>query len=257
MKKQLLTGVILSISALLLIGMILILCIFHGCFQRKLNAEDYVSYLCYDKNFVCLATGKDSTKTDQSLLYRTVKGESNDQFICVSDKGFTLGAQSYAHLVFQNPQNTPDIWAEWTVQKVELYHGQIQIRPGKDHYSEPKDSTSDTAVLMGTKEWYLSSGNNVDLQEFRNIESSDQYTRMTQYIRVYFNESEHIAWDACVDMYYSKETEEYYVYIWKWDGALALQDHVAKNDLVSKNPIKVELSNALHAWLLACIGITV
>jgi hypothetical protein len=201
---------------------------FCGCSREYLPSEKYASYVCYDYQLACLSVDTKKSKettvtytyeyvennvTDGSVLviYQKIPDVSDDQFISGHVRTAPiLDVGSYA--VLQNPDNYVDVMQDWTIRKIELYY--VRVKQQNQSAIVPDKviaSTSDAECLSACKEFVLN-GEDTETNLDGYVSEYDT-SRWQFYMRVYFNESKNIVWEAQIRSYFSDELQDRLIYV--------------------------------------------
>ncbi len=236
-----------SAIAAALILLILVAVILYQWIPRTLDTNDYKSYICYDRNFIGLQLGKDYAKPEPSLEYRAIKNDPKHQFVCVRDTGLHLGG-GFQHVIFQDPTAPLDIWSEWTVRKIDLYSETSNPSDDKREQENVLASTAEVSHLTAIKTWNLTNDTYAASQGGISIPSEYPHSE-TIYLRVYFNESKSIAWDAKVTVYSGEEASELLICLWKSLTNATVTEYLEGTQDAKQLPVKLDSTDALYAWI--------
>ena len=178
----------------------------------------YADYVCVDANlsweksrwgYFAEHTETISKRT-YTYTYVAIKGESKDDFMGAWVS--RVGARG-SIFVLTNPTLNFDVWEDWTISKIQLY----KVKPSSNSKGMyiPSDikknivSTEDSDELIESFNSLIQDGQEFEIP----IISADPYVTTfpaADYIqnlrlRICFNESDNIVWDALIKMYVSKE----------------------------------------------------
>lgn len=192
-----------------------------GCSaQETFDADTYSQYKCYDYHLACLdaveqkaSTSLEKDDVEYTISYRKPIGESDEQFICASVR-LNSPLATPDLVVMQNPNSYIDVFAEWTIKKVELYCENLkntkplweEDEPSKTP-SEILNASTDAAVFNDLISFITDEDRSekyIPNAGFTQEIPNDDYTI---YIRIHFNESENIVWDSPVYSYVSDKTQ--------------------------------------------------
>lgn len=229
------------------------------------DPEKYANYCLYDYNLYCL----DAENGTSSVLYnggpfrahyRKVVGESDEQFVSATMTQM-MGSRNWA-LVFQNPEDYVDVWAEWTIKEMQVYYyyRNFSIHEPNDEEEEPCRTphgillSSTDAVIAEELKTFATDEN----YTFSRYSSQDTFEKVVydgnnplMVIRVYFNESETIVWDAVVNCYADVATNERYFSIYR-----STYEH-AEGNVLDLNSMASEVAvlnlPALEAFLMEAV----
>ena len=231
------------------------LCSCNSC--QVIDAEKYRSYVCYDGRLTCLKVGLSSnsinvTNIDGSreetlkISYRKIRGESDEQFIYANVFRFLDGNYK---AVMQNPDNYIDVWNEWTVEKIDVFY-QSSYEPKKSKTARIPtkivSSTQSADAIAELTEIVVSEKSSGKIEIPKGYISED-YRKDVEphyyfYIRVHFNESDNIIWDARIEVYYSEELQ---------DRIIVMDNTKAPSFYINKEwkEYVLDKNTALYSWL--------
>ena len=192
----------------------------YGCMAKNdFDPAPYTSYLCYDYHLACLDVCDEEARTiigneDESqfsVLFRKPAGESDEAFICASVR-LLYPLASPQIVIMQNPDHYIDVLADWSIKKIEI----CSLDPNQSnrkrwwekdglakHPTEILAVIDDSDILKGFADFVLGEETvnavipNHYYREKYIIENKDYRV----FIRVYFNESHSIVWDASVESF--------------------------------------------------------
>ncbi len=190
-------------------------------YQELKAPEEYGSYICYDYHLVALKTDLEENWGHVNFQYWDYRIDDVAQGKCLAyfkdiidedESQFLSVRRRDMNFVFQNPYNYVDPWKDWTVEKIEI--GYVGDRRSDKHDGTPSVvmgevifSTADTNCISNLKTFVLATGEPDGFKapegykrEFSLVE------RKSFCIRVFFEESENIAWVSYVNSYYSEES---------------------------------------------------
>lgn len=193
----------LIISAILLLSVIIVLLIFIKCALTPSvrNTEKYKNYQRYDYHLVCdevkrgysRTVNRDDIDTVGIKRYRKFKSVSSNQFICL-EKSMLLD-NSPEKIVLQNPDNYIDVFNEWTVKKIELI----------DNKGNVINTLTEQDVIENFKEFINSEKTPQELIE------PWSYINVKNYqVKIYYEESEYMQWEAALQHYTSYRYGDYF-----------------------------------------------
>lgn len=185
------------------------------------DPEKYADYCLYDYNLYCLAA-EDATSSVSlpgfaSAHYRRVIGESDEQFVSVTMTA-VMGSRNRA-LIFQNPDSYVDPWAQWTIKEIQVYYYYRNFSSHEPNDEEEEPCRTPNGILLSSTDAAIA-------EELKTFATDENYTfsiyqsldtfekvvydgnNPLMVIRVYFNESETIVWDAVVNCYADVATNE-------------------------------------------------
>lgn len=225
---------------------------------ENIDAEKYRSYICYDARLTCLKAGYSSKRTEVSFLngseystrrmsFKKINGESDDQFVYATIYPMILGASEKA--VMQNPDNYIDVWKEWTVEKIEVFY-RSTYKPKKTETAiiptKIVSSTQSADAIAELTEIVVSEKSSGKIEIPKGYISEDYREDVEPhyyfYIRVHFNESDNIIWDARLYGYYSEELQ---------DRIIVMDNAKTPSFYINKELKKYVLdkNTALFSWL--------
>ena len=197
----------------------LLLLLYAGCYYLKYQETDkYKDYEIIDKHLTWTKssgpywnTYKDKIDTTGPLLhehytYKKISGESEENLIGAWYM-FDLmeiifsDTKHQGTCVLVNPEYELDVWNDWTVNKIEVYEI-VEIKYDRDSETRYDPAQTQINVICQTEDSDMFS-------EFKGIIMTDQEKShyspygepKSYYLRVSFDESDAIVWDAQLYVY--------------------------------------------------------
>ena len=205
-----------------MIAVLVLFCFIGSCglLESPPDPNKYVNYVCHDYHLTCLDTYKKSARTSITrgnvnyyVSFKKPVGESDEQFVCGTVSTF-LGFSSNKR-IFQPAEDYIEVYRDWTIKKIELF---IQYFDDDDVFdndefaevpSKVLSFTTDTTVFNELTDFVTNPeySKHHKYQEGVRIEKLHDY-EYRLYIRVHFNESDTIVWDAQVYSYIFPQAEQ-------------------------------------------------
>jgi hypothetical protein len=231
-----------------------------GCnAQEVIQTNKYKEYKCFDYHLACLDADENKLKSmievdsvGYTILYRKPIGESDEKFICSSvSKQHPLSSTEL--VIMQNPDNYIDVFAEWTIKKIELYcinlYNTIPLWDENEPARTPASimsTTTDVAVFDELINFVT------DVNYFEKYTLKENFTREMPnddyviYIRVHFNESDNIIWDSEISSYVSEQ---------KKYRDITIDKGRVPEGIASKNTLSVQINSFanLSNWISTTI----
>lgn len=226
MKKIQVKQITICVSVVFLV-VIFFLAVTIGIKLKAMHTENdtYIEYTCRDFHLVALEQGdcvgyKDIVLKNRIYrdYYNLIKNISDKDFIVAERRPLELfSAGSY--YVLQSPQNQIDVFNDWNVKTVRIYLC--------DESDERNTNRDQKAVENWVIQELVSSSEETMLKQIQemplNVEpetgssyknNNDEYKEIgsdkDMYLRILFEESEYIAWDAPIRIYQSKADQTKY-----------------------------------------------
>ena len=249
-----------TLSIVLALVAVLVTLSLCGCSNADApDPSKYSDYVCYDYHLACLDADEQKASTsfqkddvEYTISYRKPAGESDEQFICALVR-LNSPLATPDLVVMQNPNSNIDVFADWTIKKVELYCE--NLKNTKPLWEEDEPSKAPSEILNASTDAAVFS----DLISFiTDDDRSEKYIPnagftqeipnddYTIYIRIHFNESENIVWDSPVYSYVSDQTQVRYITIDKG----RLPSGIAAPSSLS---VSIEAYPKLSEWISASI----
>lgn len=232
-------------ASILVVALVLAL---QSCLPKKEVPEEWKSYVCYDAHLVCLEYQKErikpyvpdresAPKYTNIIYFRRIKGVSDEQFIYAHRSDFPFA--SAGDFVFQNPEQYVNVLEEWTVERIELR----KVKNSRDPEIYVIAVTDRADVATALKDFVRSADDAPGYSDERYHGYVEEgHPVFPWHIRAYFHESDAIAWDAQVWIYYLEEGEDRRIYI---DGEREVAEDLFRNPTHALLPE----DSALSAWL--------
>lgn len=191
------------------------------------ETDAYVDYTCRDFHLVSLKNGKrigdkkiEIGNSTYEFYYNLIPDISEEDFVAARKKPL-VHFPDEAYEILQSPENKIDVLNDWNIKEIQLYYfdwGDIRNHNKKDGpvenwvinvFASSSDELMIQQVLDMSLNKKIETGMSYknDSKTYKNIipEKKDVY------MRILFEESEYIAWDAAIDIYQSKTDETQYV----------------------------------------------
>ena len=184
-----------------------------ACTIAKTDAyEDYrcVDYnLTWDKSSSTRFARYTDSEDGYQYTYVKIKGESPDDYIgaFASESGFFT--TSY-RLILASPDMNIDIWKDWSIKEIELQAELSQENKGLGGSYYPEEakrhtiaSSNDNTMIKNTVSLLSNIIETSKPDNYKRLNPIDQHF----YLTIYFNETEHIVWEAKIAIWIPNDEE--------------------------------------------------
>lgn len=255
MNKKYFKWIALGVSGVIVCCLLLVI-----FFRKAPNGDVYAPYTCKDYHLVCLNSGEylGENKVKISDLpctfkYNAIAHCAEEEFVAAWMK-INAPFNAGENMVLQGPENDLDVLNDWTIKKVILYYYDINDKrnpdagdraTAEDYHIVEIAEVEDEALFQEILEMKLNTtpkdgtciGGDYHLSYDSTLDDKHVY------LRIFFEESDSIAWDSEIDVYESKEIPaQFMVTINKGSIDSAYQKH--------KGGYIVEPSSSLYRFIL-------